>query len=294
MKRRRHDLSSVFLTFDVPDAPCKDYADTLATTRDGVRIRRSGQILRFTFHGCVDHGFVDGCEPFCDGQQKCVFPGVRVSYWQFDRRSCIDNTEALAWRLASLYPLLLADRFICGVYQNASTLPLRFLRSVRLLFACQWTSNIVPVTVLPSLIYSTLTRTAQSHSEFLSFSTPGRACQDVRVVYAIERAEKRRLTVGKCRRRIRPRRPCVWESILVVRYGQDDHHLAASYTESLALWRRIFLIGCIQHDMFALCEPVIILYGLIPETLAALSLSFSKVFWVQSLFTPRLSRGARR
>ena len=58
------------------------------------------------------------------------------------------------------------------------------------------------------------------------------------------------------------------------------------YTESLALWRRIFLIGCKQHDMFALCEPVIILYGLIPETLAALSLSFSKAFLrVRTRFT---------
>ena len=58
------------------------------------------------------------------------------------------------------------------------------------------------------------------------------------------------------------------------------------YTESLTLWRRIFLIGCIQHDMIAVCEPVIILYGLIPVTFAALSLSFSKVFWVQTLFSP--------
>ena len=45
--------------------------------------------------------------------------------------------------------------------------------------------------------------------------------------------------------------------------------------ESLTLWRRIFLIGCVQHDMIALCEPVIILYGHIPVTLAAWSLSFS-------------------
>ena len=47
------------------------------------------------------------------------------------------------------------------------------------------------------------------------------------------------------------------------------------YAESLTLWRRIFLIGCIQHAMIALCEPVIILYGLIPVTLVAWSLSFS-------------------
>ena len=35
------------------------------------------------------------------------------------------------------------------------------------------------------------------------------------------------------------------------------------------------LIGCVQHDMISLCEPVIILYGHIPVTLAAWSLSFS-------------------
>ena len=35
------------------------------------------------------------------------------------------------------------------------------------------------------------------------------------------------------------------------------------------------LFGCIQHDMTALCEPVIILCGLIPVTLTAWSLSFS-------------------
>ena len=82
--------------------------------------------------------------------------------------------------------------------------------------------------------------------------------------------------------------------VLEARYAKDVTEQTKDYTESLALWRRIFLIGCIQHDMFALCEPVITLYELIPETLAALSLSFSKVFWVQSLFTPRLSRSARR
>ena len=73
-------------------------------------------------------------------------------------------------RLASLYPLLLANRFLCRIYQNASLT----------LFACQWTSNSVPITVLPSSTYSTLTRAIPN--------TPGRACQDVRVVYAIERA----------------------------------------------------------------------------------------------------------
>ena len=73
------------------------------------------------------------------------------------------------------------------------------------------------------------------------------------------------------------------------------------YTESQTLWRRIFLIGCIQHDMFALCEPVIILYGPIPVTLAAWSLSFSSAAGSQSLIasgggekTPRASSSTWR
>ena len=45
--------------------------------------------------------------------------------------------------------------------------------------------------------------------------------------------------------------------------------------ESLTLWRRVFLIGCIQHAMIALGEPVIIRYGLIPVTLGPWSLLFS-------------------
>ena len=45
--------------------------------------------------------------------------------------------------------------------------------------------------------------------------------------------------------------------------------------ESLTLWRRVFLFGCIQHAMIALGEPVIIRYGFIPVTLAACSLLFS-------------------
>ena len=84
-----------------------------------------GQFSVSPSYGCVDHGFVDGCEPFCGGQQK-----VCISW-----RTCVVlaiRPQVLAWRLASLYPLLLADRFICGVYQNASTLPLGILRSVRL------------------------------------------------------------------------------------------------------------------------------------------------------------------
>ena len=81
--------------------------------------------------------------------------------------------------------------------------------------------------------------------------------------------------------------------MLEARYAKDVTELSKDYTESLTLWRRIFLIGCIQHDMFALCEPVIILYGLIHMTLAALSLSFSKVFWVQKPFPPHAFSEAR-
>jgi len=43
----------------------------------------------------------------------------------------------------------------------------------------------------------------------------------------------------------------------------------------VTFWRRISLIGCAQHDKIALGEPVIILHGLIPVTLAAWSLLFS-------------------
>ena len=158
---------------------------SLETPRDGVRIRLSGQILRFTFHGC---GFVDGCEPFCGGQQKvciswrtCVALAIRpqVLYWQY-RSACMATGIFVSTSFGRPFSMWsLPKRFHSPTWDFAVS---------STLFACQWTSNIVPVTVLPSLIYSTLTRTAQSHSEFLSFSTPGRACQDVRVVYAIERA----------------------------------------------------------------------------------------------------------
>ena len=63
----------------------------------------------------------------------------------------------------------------------------------------------------------------------------------------------------------------VWES----RYTKDATGETKDCIESLTLWRRISLIGCIQHTMIALGEPVIILYGLIPVTLAAWSLLFS-------------------
>ena len=62
-----------------------------------------------------------------------------------------------------------------------------------------------------------------------------------------------------------------------------------NYTVSLTLWRRIFLIGLIQHDMIALCERLIILYGLNPVTLAAWSLSFSSAACSSGLATPRES-----
>ena len=43
VKRRQHDLSSVFLTFDVPDAPCNDYAESVTI----------GQ--RMFLIGCIKH-----------------------------------------------------------------------------------------------------------------------------------------------------------------------------------------------------------------------------------------------
>ena len=63
--------------------------------------------------------------------------------------------------------------------------------------------------------------------------------------------------------------------VLEGRYTKDATGETKDCIESLTLWRRISLIGCIQHDMIALGEPVIILYGLIPVTLAAWSLLFS-------------------
>ena len=65
----------------------------------------------------------------------------------------------------------------------------------------------------------------------------------------------------------------VWERDQIV--ADVTLHLVIGDIESLILWRQISMIGCIQHDMIALCEPVIIRYELIPVTLAALSLLFS-------------------
>ena len=43
----------------------------------------------------------------------------------------------------------------------------------------------------------------------------------------------------------------------------------------MTIGQRMFLIGCIQHVMIALCGPVITLYELIIVTLVAWSFSFS-------------------
>ena len=59
------------------------------------------------------------------------------------------------------------------------------VNAVSALFSCQGTSNMVPVTVLPSSTYSALTRAI---SKMFFFSTTGRTCQDVRVAFTIERA----------------------------------------------------------------------------------------------------------
>ena len=65
----------------------------------------------------------------------------------------------------------------------------------------------------------------------------------------------------------------VWERGQIV--AGVTLYLVIGDIESLTLLRRVFLIGCIQHAMIALGEPVIIRYGLIPVTLAAWFLLFS-------------------
>ena len=65
----------------------------------------------------------------------------------------------------------------------------------------------------------------------------------------------------------------VWERGQIV--ADVTLYLVIGDIESLILWRQISMIGCIQHDMIALGEPVIIRYGLIPVTLAPWSLLFS-------------------
>ena len=63
----------------------------------------------------------------------------------------------------------------------------------------------------------------------------------------------------------------VWERGQIV--ADVTLYLVIGDIESLILWRQISMICCIQHDMIALGEPVIIRYELIPVTLAALSFS---------------------
>ena len=65
----------------------------------------------------------------------------------------------------------------------------------------------------------------------------------------------------------------VWERGQIV--ADVTLYLVIGDIESLTLWRQISMIGCIQHDMIALGEPVFIRYGLIPVTLSAWSLLFS-------------------
>ena len=55
--------------------------------------------------------------------------------------------------------------------------------SVRLLFTCQWTPNIAPVTVFPSSM------TEQSSFEDVPFSMPGRACQDDNFVSSVDNSK---------------------------------------------------------------------------------------------------------
>ena len=63
--------------------------------------------------------------------------------------------------------------------------------------------------------------------------------------------------------------------VLESRYTKDATGETKDRIESLTLWRRVFLVGCILHDMIVLGEPVIIRYELIPVTLSPWSLLFS-------------------
>ena len=67
----------------------------------------------------------------------------------------------------------------------------------------------------------------------------------------------------------------VFGDVLEGRYTKDATGETKDCIESLLLWRQISMIGCIQHALIALGEPVFIRYGLIPVTLLALSLLFS-------------------
>ena len=57
--------------------------------------------------------------------------------------------------------------------------------SVRLFFTCQWTPNILPVTVLLSSM------TEPSNFEYVPFSMPGRACQDDSFVSSVDNIKPR-------------------------------------------------------------------------------------------------------
>ena len=65
----------------------------------------------------------------------------------------------------------------------------------------------------------------------------------------------------------------VWERGQIV--ADVTLYLVIGDIESLTLWRHISMFYCIQHDLIALGEPIIIRYELIPVTLLAWSLLFS-------------------
>ena len=255
---------------------------SLETPRDDVRIRRSGQILRFTFHGCVDDGFVDGCEPFCGGQQKvciswrtCVVLAIRpqVLYWQY-RSACMATGIFVStsfgrpfYTVEFTQTLPLSHLGFCGQFDFVCV-PVDFKHCSSNRFAFINLLNLDQNRAEPFRIsFFQYARTCMPGCQGLSMQLNVPAQSLTRE----EEIDRRKVPAPNTA----PQAVCVWESILVMRYGQDDHHLAASYTESLTLRRRTFLFGSIQHDMIALCEPVIILCGLIPVTLAAWSLSFS-------------------
>ena len=66
--------------------------------------------------------------------KEFVFPGVRVSCWPFDHRSCIGNTtfRSACMATGTFASTSFGRPISCLVYYNASTLPPGILRSVRL------------------------------------------------------------------------------------------------------------------------------------------------------------------
>ena len=81
MKRRRHDLSSVFLTFNVPDAPCKDYAESLTIGR------------RMFLIGCIQHVMITLCGP------------VIISYGHIIQYFSSFSTVQVEWMVSPVYQL---------------------------------------------------------------------------------------------------------------------------------------------------------------------------------------------